>query len=201
MTPAAEPEVDPRLLHALADPVRHEVLTEIAVAPASAGAVAGNLGLPLSEVRDHLRALIENDALEAIDGTDIDADERRYRATIRPFLDDAHWEQLPPERRRELFALTLRMLTRRFADALDAGSFDHVQTHVSVTRLQLDERGWQELTDLLAGVLEEAMQIEAECLDRRVAGAAEPTFSTNLAMLYFGRPDDGAARTTHKEEQ
>jgi predicted ArsR family transcriptional regulator len=199
MTPAAEPEVDPRLLYALADPVRHEVLTEIAVAPASAGAVAGNLGLPLTDVRDHLRALIRNDALEPIDGSDVDADERRYRATIRPFLDDAHWEQLAPERRRELFALTLRVLTRRFGDALDAGMLDHVQTHVSVTRLQLDEQGWQELTDLLAGVLEEAMQIEAESLSRLAEGG--PTFSTNLAMLYFGRPDDGSARNTHKEEQ
>jgi hypothetical protein len=199
MTPSTEPDVDPRLLHALADPVRHEVLTEIAVTPGSVSGVAASLSLPVEEVRGHVEELIASDALEPIDDR-TGPDERRYRAMIRPFLDDDHWVKLSRSQRQELFGLTLRGLTRRFDDALAAGQFGHVQSHVSLTRLLLDDQGWQELADLLAGVLEEAMQIEADCCERSARSPGREMFAANLAVLYFGRPDGGRTGSTDEKE-
>ena len=98
-----------------------------------------------------------------------------------------------------MFALTLRRLSQRIDDALASGGFGHVQTHVSFTRLLLDEQGWQEMSDLLAGVLEEAMQIEADAAERRGAGGAE-AFYTNLAVMHFGRADAGARATRDDQE-
>jgi hypothetical protein len=124
-----------------------------------------------------------------VDDPEVADDHRRYRSMIRPFLDDAHWRQLPADRRRALFGLTLRDISRRVEDAAAGEGFGHPQTHVSLTRLELDEQGWQEMTDLLAGVLEEAMEIQAECAGRRGRGESGEMVGTNLAVMHFGRPD------------
>jgi DNA-binding transcriptional ArsR family regulator len=195
MSQPADPETDPRLLRALGDPVRQELLTALSEAPASASNLSHALELPLTTVRDHIAALVADDAAEVVDDPEIPHDDRRYRAMIRPFLDDAHWRQLSGDQRRALFGLTLRDISRRVDDATAGDGFDHPQTHVSLTRLELDEQGWQEITDLLAGVLEEAMEIEAECAERRGRREAGEVLGTNLAVMHFGRPDKGCAPT------
>ena len=195
MSQPADHETDPRILRALGDPVRQELLTALSEAPASATALSDALELPLVTVREHLAALVDDDAAEVVDDPAIADDDRRYRAMIRPFLDDAHWRQLSVDQRRALFGLTLRDISRRVDDAAASDGFGHPQTHVSLTRLELDEKGWQEMTDLLAGVLEEAMEIEADCADRRGRGEAGEMVGTNLAVMHFGRSGkSGAAR-------
>jgi DNA-binding transcriptional ArsR family regulator len=198
MTPSAEPDVDPRLLYALGDPVRHAVLTAIAETPTSASGASERLDLPVDEVRRHIVELLDCDAIELTDGDDVAPNARRYRAMIRPFLDDAHWRELPPDQRQAIFALTLRRLSARAQHALGTDGFGHVQTHVSFTRLLLDDQGWEEITDLLAGVLEEAMQIEAESAQRRAVGGLE-AYATNLAIMHFGRTDAGVDGNPEQE--
>ena len=193
MTQPADNNPDPRILRALGDPVRQELLTALSEAPASAVELSDALELPVGTVRDHLAALVENDAAEVVDDPEIADDRRRYRAMIRPFLDDAHWRLLSADQRRALFGLTLRDISRRVGDAVAGDGFGHPQTHVSLTRLELDEQGWQEMTDLLAGVLEEAMEIEAECAGRRGRGETGEMVGTNLAVMHFGRPDKSSA--------
>jgi DNA-binding transcriptional ArsR family regulator len=189
MTHPADPDVDPRILEALGDPVRNRIVTTLFAAPTGAAALAGRLGLPVAAVRAHLEALARCDAIEAADGEDVPADERRYRALLRPLLDDAHWRALAPERRQALFDLTLADIAARIDEARAADGFGHVQTHVSHSRLLLDDQGWQELSDLLAGVVEEAMEIEADCADRQARGATSPRYRSTLAMLHFGRSE------------
>jgi DNA-binding transcriptional ArsR family regulator len=189
MTSCGEPEIDARILRALGHPVRQEVLTVLGEAPSSAATLSEALQLPLATVREHLTELLSSDAVEAVDDAETAADDRRYRATIRPFLDDAHWRQLSGEQRAALFQLTLRDISRRIEEASAAGGFGHPQTHVSLTRLELDEQGWQEITDLLAGVVEEALQIEAESAGRRARDEPGEFVGTNLAVLHFGRPE------------
>jgi DNA-binding transcriptional ArsR family regulator len=189
MTQPAENDTDPRILRALGDPVRQELLTALSEAPASAYDLSDAMELPLGTVRHHLAALVENDAAEVVDDPEVADDHRRYRAMIRPFLDDAHWRQLSADQRHALFRLTLRDISRRVEDAVAGDGFGHPQTHVSLTRLELDEQGWQEMTDLLAGVLEEAMEIQAESAGRRGRGEAGEMVGTTLALMHFGRPD------------
>jgi DNA-binding transcriptional ArsR family regulator len=189
MTQPTESHVDPRILRALGHPVRQEMMISLCRRPASVNALARELDLRKSTVRRHFATLIANDAAEAVDGSDVPEDDRRYRAMIRPFLDDAHWERLPANRRQALFGVTLRHIARQIDRSLPAGGFSHAQTHVSFSRLLLDEQGWQEVTDLLAGVVEEVMEVEAECAQRRASGSADELSETNLAILHFGRAD------------
>ena len=185
--PPTEPDVDPRLLVALGHPVRQQMLMALSDAPATIASLAEQTAAGLPAVRRHMSVLLANDAVEPVDGEG-EPDHRRYRLMVRPFLDDAHWRRLPAHRRRALFALTLRRIAVQVEKGLAADGFGHEQTHVSLTRLQLDEQGWQELTDLLAGVLEEAMQIEADSAERIVAAKVPAPIESKLAILHFGRP-------------
>jgi DNA-binding transcriptional ArsR family regulator len=189
MNRPADPHVDPRILEALGDPLRQRIVTAVSGSPAAATALAEQLDAPVAEIRRHLDVLVRCDAVEPVDGPDVPAEHRRYRAMLRPLLDDAHWRALPPERRQALFDLTLSDIATRIAEARAVGGFGHVQTHVSLSRLMLDEQGWQEISDLLAGVVEEAMEIEADCADRQARGGSEPLFGTCLAILHFGRAE------------
>jgi DNA-binding transcriptional ArsR family regulator len=187
MSPSAEPEIDPRILRALADPVRQEVLTSLSEAPSSAATLSHALELPIATVREHLAALVDNDAAEAVDDIDTARDDRRYRAMLRPFLDDAHWRQLSGDQRQALFGLTLQGIARRIDDAKTADGFGHPQTHVSLTRLELDEQGWQELSEALLGVLDEAARIQERSNRRRSSRAPGAVQPSELAILHFAK--------------
>src|SRR6188472_1910545 len=98
MPPPTDSQVDPRILRALRHPVRQRIMFSLCTTPASANELAGELELPLSRVRRHLRYLLENDAVEAVETAEAGEtgeDDRRYRAMMRPFLDDAHFAKLP----------------------------------------------------------------------------------------------------------
>jgi DNA-binding transcriptional ArsR family regulator len=186
------PRIDKRLLVALGDPTRQRVLTLLNERVATASQISGELDIPEPEVISHLDVLLENDAIEETDG-----DERTYRATIRPFLDDAHWAELPVEVRRALFAQNIRQIVEHLAPALAADGFDDPRTHVSLTRIDLDSQGWDEVADLLAGVLEEVMAIHAESMDRVARGESKRTIPAELVVLHFQR----AAREARRASQ
>ena len=179
------PQVDKRLLLALGDPARQRVLTLLNERVATAAQISGELDIPQEEVVSHLDVLLENDAIEATDG-DAD-DDTVYRATIRPFLDDAHWAELPVDVRRALFAQNIRQIVEHLAPALADDGFDDPKTHVSLTRIDLDHQGWDEVADLLAGVLEEVMDIHADSVDRVTRGESESTIPAELVVLHFQR--------------
>lgn len=179
------PQVDKRLLLALGDPARQRVLTLLNERVATAAQISGELDIPEPEVVSHLDVLLENDAIEASDGEP--DDDRSYRATIRPFLDDAHWAELPVDVRRALFAQNIRQIVEHLAPALADDGFDDPRAHVSLTRIDLDRQGWEEVADLLAGVLEEVMDIHAESVDRVTRGESQSTVPAELVVLHFQR--------------
>jgi DNA-binding transcriptional ArsR family regulator len=179
------PQVDKRLLLALGDPARQRVLTLLNERVATAAQISGELDIPEPQVVSHLDVLLENDAIEASDG-EAD-DDRSYRATIRPFLDDAHWAELPVDVRRALFAQNIRQIVEHLAPALAEDGFDDPKTHVSLTRIDLDRQGWDEVADLLAGVLEEVMDIHADSMDRVTRGESKSIIPAELVVMHFQR--------------
>jgi DNA-binding transcriptional ArsR family regulator len=182
----AEPEVDERLLRALGDPTRQRVVTMLNERVATAPEIARELDITENEVASHLAVLVANDAVEA-SSREAASDSTWYRATIRPFLDDAHWAQLTHEERRALVEQNIRQIFDHVAPALAAGGFDDERAHVSLTRLDLDARGWDEVADLLAGVLEEIMDIHAESVDRVTRGESTTIVAAELAVMHFQR--------------
>lgn len=188
--------VDARVVKALGHPLRQRILQVLAEGVASPNQIAQKLDEPLGNVSYHVRILVDNGGIELVDTRPVrGAVEHFYRATMRPFLDDGQWARLPAATRRALFGQKLQQLGEHLADAAQAHGFDRLETHVSWTPLQLDDRGWEEMSQLLVGVLEQAARIEAESLSRQAqAGADAEPIRSELAILHFERAQPEAGR-------
>lgn len=189
MTASGTGTVDERIVKSLGHPLRQRILHVLSEGVASPNHIAQRLGEPLGNVSYHVKILLENDAIELVETRPVrGAIEHFYRGTMRPFFDDAHWAQLPLATRRTVFARLLEQTGEHITAAGMANGFDRMETHVSWTPLQLDERGWHEMGELLVGVLDEVARIEAESLERlAAAGESAQPIRSEVAMQHFER--------------
>ncbi|HET9508113.1 MAG TPA: helix-turn-helix domain-containing protein [Gaiellaceae bacterium] len=189
MTASGTGTVDERIVKSLGHPLRQRILHVLSEGVASPNQIAQRLGEPLGNVSYHVKILLENDAIELVETRPVrGAIEHFYRGTMRPFLDDAHWAQLPLATRRTIFAQKLEQIGEHVTAAAMANGFDRVETHVSWTPLQLDEQGWHDMAEVLVGVLAEAARIEAESLERlAAAGDSAQPIRSEVAIQHFER--------------
>lgn len=195
MTASGTGTVDERIVKSLGHPLRQRILHVLSEGVASPNQIAQRLGEPLGNVSYHVKILLENDAIELVETRPVrGAIEHFYRGTMRPFLDDAQWAQLPLATRRTMFAQKLRETGEHLTAAGMANGFDRTETHVSWTPLQLDEQGWKDMAALLLGVLDEAARIEAESLERlAAAGESAETIRSEVSIQHFERAPKDAA--------
>lgn len=205
MTATGSGTVDGRIVKSLSHPLRQRILHVLSEGVVSPNQLAQRLGEPLGNVSYHVKILLENDAIELVETRPVrGAIEHFYRGTIRPFLDDTHWAQLPLATRRTMFAQKLEEIGDHLTAAGLANGFDRTETHVSWTPLQLDEQGWHEMAELLVGVLGEAARIEAASLARLgEAGESAEVIRSEVAIQHFERAPkdesgDAAARPARR---
>jgi DNA-binding transcriptional ArsR family regulator len=209
---------DAKVLKALGHPLRMRLLTFVTEqGEASPVEMSRALDQPLAMVSHHTRVLRDLGYLELSR-----TEPRRgalahyYRAAGSPFLDDEHWELLPvPVRRRVAAQLSARSCATPAAAGQDGG-FDVPGAHVARMVLDLDQRGWRDLSRAVLAFLKRAEAIQERSDARREAergeaergeaerGEAERRESSRhseLAVLHFARADragaaDGSARQT-----
>jgi hypothetical protein len=169
---------------ALAHPLRWRLYHEYHREPTSPSRAARLLGARLNVVSYHTHVLLSRRYIEQVDSRRVRGTvERFYRATQDPLLEDDEWEALPLRMKRGLIHGTLAMTSAELRRAALNGGFDQACTHVSRTPLELDGQGRDELNALLRGVLDDALRIQAESLQR----VSSETFPVELVMLHFGR--------------
>lgn len=190
----AEP-IDPKLVKAIAHPVRHSLLMALNEGVASPSELAQELGEPIGKVAYHVRILLDLGAIELVrEERRRGAIEHYYRAIMRPFFDDRQWAVLPVQTRRGIFDQYLRRISEGVAAAGAAGGFDNPEAHVSRTPLDLDQEAFDDVVELLNGVLDRLLEIQAEAAGRQAAlGADGPgSIATEVAILHFERaPNSG----------
>ena len=178
--------LDARLLKALAHPLRARILESITDrGEASPVELARDLDQPLATVSHHTRVLrdlgcIELTRTEPRRG----AVEHYYRSVLRPLLDDAQWEQLSLMERRGLAGQLVRRIFEAASAAGAAGGFDAAGAHVARVPLALDERGWEELSKVVADLLSTAQTIQ-ERSDARRRAEGDDARPSELAILHF----------------
>jgi DNA-binding transcriptional ArsR family regulator len=204
MTALGETQLDHRLLRALGHPLRQRILALLHERVASPSEMANELGEPIGNVSYHVKVLRDNEAIELVQTRPVrGAVEHFYRPVIRPFLDDEHWARLPAASRRALFANTVREIFDHVSQAAAGGGFEDVQTHVSWTHLELDEVAYAQLSQRLGELIDYALELEADSVNRRAADPATTRASTELALMHFHRTPaksaarDGRARREH----
>jgi DNA-binding transcriptional ArsR family regulator len=183
--------LDERIVKAISHPIRHRVLVLLNDRIASPNEIANEIGESLGRVSYHVRQLAEVGAIELVRTEPRrGAVEHFYRATARAWFSDADWALLPKTTRRGIFGQNLKRIGADVVAAADANGFDHVQSHVSYTLLDLDEQGMTEVAALLSETLERALQVQADSAARRLE-SGEESRATELALLHFERAPQG----------
>jgi hypothetical protein len=177
-----------QLARVLTHPLRPRIIELLtARGEASPNQIATELGEPLGRVSYHTRLLRSYGWIELVRTEPRrGAVEHFYRAVMRPFLDDADWERMPVHVRRRLAGLTIDQILRSAAAAAETGGFDRANVHVDRLLLELDERGWSELSELLSRILDEAGRIQERSNERRPSRGAKAGESSELVILHFG---------------
>ena len=197
--PAAKPkkELDgaTRMAKALSHPVRAKILARLNERVASPNELSQEMGEPLGNVSYHVRALLDLDCVELVKTRPRrGAVEHYYRATCRAWGDEAVWELLPASAKRGFAAEWFKESFSDVSRAIDAGGLEaRSNCHISLTRLDLDERAWSELSTHMDEVLEYALALQAETATRRADGQASGDVSARMILAqYEGGPDDRA---------
>ena len=178
--------VDPRLAKALSHPMRARILTILNERVASPNEIAEMIDERLPNVSYHVRALLELGCIELVSTAQRrGAIEHYYRALTRPFFSARDWKRLPRSARTAITDVGLQMIWEDTAEAIKSDSFEsRADRHLSRTPLRLDEQGWSEITDLLAGALEQALSIGAKS-EKRLAKSKEEGIPTRLVLMHF----------------
>jgi DNA-binding transcriptional ArsR family regulator len=184
-----------QLAKALAHPLRVQILTSLQKGISSPNQLAQELGEPLGNVSYHVKTLLEYDCVELVKTEPRrGAVEHFYRATERAFFSDADWAKIPASARKGISGVTLETIGKDVTEAMIAGSIDaRTDSHISETSLLLDEKGWSELSGLLADMLNRAIEIQEEAASRLASEKAD-SVATKLAILHFESPQKKKSR-------
>ena len=190
---ASSDPVEARAIKALGHPLRMRLLTFVTErGEASPVEMARAFDVPLATVSHHTRVLRDLGYFELSRTQQRrGAVEHYYRALAAPFLDDEDWDKLPIPARRRVSAHLLRQVFEDAAKAGQVGGFDAAEAHVARLMLDLDARGWRELSRAVLTLLRRAEAIQARSDARRESerDEYEDACPSELAILHFAVPD------------
>lgn len=194
--------VSDRLAMAVGHPIRIDALRILNERTASPSELAKELGKGVSQVSYHIKELRQGKCIELVRTEPRrGAVEHYYRATEPAMVDDDQWAKLPKTTREEISATVLQAIIGAAASSLQAGTFDERDDrHLSWMPMNLDEKGWEELTAMLADALESAERIKAASADRLSKGD-EAGFSAMVSMMGFETVSGRKKAATEKKKK
>jgi len=194
--------IDPTLAKAFTHPLRgHVWVTVCEKGIASPKEVAEETGLDLSEVSYHFRGLKRRKLIKLVrtEGRRGFAEHFYEPAAPVLYFDDAEWMSLPAEVRSTFSADTLRQVIEELRAAVESGSFEARNRHLSRTWLVVDEQGWEEATSVVEEALQRILAIQREC-GERLRGGGETGVPICVAMASFETADGIGRRDRESAE-
>jgi DNA-binding transcriptional ArsR family regulator len=179
---------DPRLVKALAHPLRVQILTVLEERTASPSDLAEELGAPLGNVSYHVRTLTDLGLLKLVRRrTRRGAVEHYYRARERATVSDKAWSQVPTVVRRSMVGVALEQAIDHAVAAAGSGGFDSDDTSLTRHSIALDDEGVRELGQALARLHEELAKIEQQSA-ARIDDDSAPRQVGVVTMLFDAGP-------------
>jgi DNA-binding transcriptional ArsR family regulator len=180
---------DPRLVKALAHPVRIKILGILEHRTATPKEVARELGLPVENVAYHFRTLkqfgfIRLERKRQVRG----AVEHHYRSVAKPLITARAWEQLPDIVKRAMTDANLGNVNEVVARAAEQGKFARPDSQLQRMPHVLDEKAFAEASKVMSEALERIRKLEGDAQKRIGQGKADPLPAVAVVML-FERPD------------
>ncbi|HEX2084859.1 MAG TPA: helix-turn-helix domain-containing protein [Solirubrobacteraceae bacterium] len=179
--------VDPKLMKALAHPLRQRILIELTERVASPSELAEEIGEPLGNVSYHVRMLVDLKCIELVSTTPRrGALEHHYRATVPPLFDDKTYAMIPVATRRAIVGDVLREIWADVGAAAETGALEDENVHVTRHPLALDEQGYKDVVAVMLSAIDRIMEIKTESADRLLdAGHDAEPIGTVVSMLQF----------------
>jgi DNA-binding transcriptional ArsR family regulator len=184
---------DPRLVKALAHPLRVQILGVLEERVASPSDLAEELGAPLGNVSYHVRTLAELGLLKLVRRrTRRGAVEHYYQARGRATVSDEAWSQVPSVVRRSMVGVALEQAVEQAVSAAAAGGFDGDGSSLTRHSLTLDETGVREACSALAKLHDELAAIQERSAERLDGSAGDRQLGL-VTMLFEAQGASHAA--------
>jgi DNA-binding transcriptional ArsR family regulator len=181
---------DPRLVKALAHPLRVQILRVLQGRVASPSELAEELDARLGNVSYHMRVLERLEVVELVKTKPRRGAVEHYfraRGTLR--ITDKAWAQVPKIVKDAMVAATLEQTTRYIHTAASIGGFEDPYAHLSRHALVLDKQGFTDLAGLMREMIDRAREIEAASTKRATKDDhAQAEINTGLVMMLFEAP-------------
>jgi hypothetical protein len=114
-----------------------------------------------------------------------------YRGTARGEVGEEAWAELPEDEKRAIARASAQGLFARIDGAFMADTFLRPGHLLSWAALQLDERGWEDIGDILALACYSLGAVAQDSRERLVE-AGEKGLTATAAIFLFGSPDPTA---------
>lgn len=112
-----------------------------------------------------------------------------HRGVARAFFTDEEWAELSPPQRTAISRTMLRGLIARADGAMLAETFDRrLDRHLTWVAMDLDEKGWSELTELQANTYYRAEEIRKNAASRIAESESESIPATFGALAFESPP-------------
>jgi DNA-binding transcriptional ArsR family regulator len=183
---------DPRLVKALAHPLRVQILGVLEERVASPSDLAEELGAPLGNVSYHVRTLADLGLLKLVRRkTRRGAVEHYYQALGRATVTDQAWSQVPSVVRRSMVGVALEQAVDTAVSAAAAGGFDGEDASLTRHALTLDHEGVREACDAVARLHQDLAAIQDRARARAGDGGGGRQIGI-VTMLFDGVSSNGS---------
>lgn len=187
--PDKRPEpIDPRLVNALAHPLRVQILEILTERVASPNALANELGIALGDVAYHTRALDRFGCLDLVSTAQRrGATEHFYKAAPHAFIGYRGWRKVPRPVRGAVTAASLQTFVDKAIAAFEAGAIDdRDDSTLTWMALELDDEGWSKVAEIMTEATERVLAVQEEASQRASRSCpARRMFSTLAALAHF----------------
>jgi DNA-binding transcriptional ArsR family regulator len=183
---------EPRVAKALSHPLRARILGILEERQASPREISEELDAPLGNVSYHVRALVNLKMIKLVRRrTRRGAIEHYYEALGRAArISDQSWGSTPGIAKQAIIAAALEEIGQDVRIAAETGGFDRQDIHLTRTKLRLDDRGFKELSEAMAKLLERAERIQSDCAKRMGRGDHDGEAEAGLVLMLY---EKGAA--------
>jgi DNA-binding transcriptional ArsR family regulator len=176
---------DPRLVKALAHPLRLQILSIVEKRTASPKEIAQEIDAPLTHVSYHVRQLAELGVIKLVRTTPRrGAVEHHYRMEARPSITDEAWRAAPEIAKQALVGAVLGHMSAQVNAAAAEAGFSRDGAHLQRLPLEVDEEGWREASKAIAALVDELQRIQADA-NKRIEETHAEAMAGMVVLMQF----------------
>lgn len=181
---------DPKIVKALAHPIRARLLTILDGREASPNQLSKEIEEPLGTVSYHVRKLHDMGLLRLVAEKRQRGAVEHYYTGVKWLIHENAWKSLPGSLKGTLNQSFLSQIGEDIFSAAASGGFDEPYSLLNRDALTLDEEGARQLAREVSALDQRALAIEAESKERLKDTEPGARENVHLVMMLFGAPGE-----------